>query len=105
MRLLSALLAPRAKSASRRPPPRGAAPEAQDTRPYLDAVRTQIAAANEALAHSRHGADPAFAETQPAAMEPPHEAAPARRAHAGDMEGLDVHETDDAGLMQRFFSR
>ena len=119
MRFLSALLAPRAKLATDRSArlaamPRSAAAdrdapvEWEDTRSYLDSVLTQIAAANEALAHSRFGAPPAFADTEPAAMEP-QPAAPALRgrttAHPQGLEGLEVSEVDDADTLLRLFEK
>jgi hypothetical protein len=120
MRFLSALLAPRAKPAPDRPArpdaaARGSAAAAsdtpaewQDTRSYLDSVLTQIAAANEALAHSRFGAEPAFADTEPAAMEPqPAAPAPRSRIAAGPhrLEGLEVSEVDDADTLLRLFEK
>src|SRR5687768_11660956 len=123
MRFLSALLAPRAKPAPDRPdrpaaearrgaaPESGAAVEWQDTRSYLDSVLTQIAAANEALAHSRFGAEPAFADTEPAAMEPqPAAPAPRGRTAVGrhppqGLEGLEVNEVDDADVLLRLFEK
>lgn len=112
MRFLSALLAPRAKPAPDRPvrartgrapaPARGATVDWENTRSYLDSVLTQIAAANEALAHR---ATPAFADTEPAAMEPPSATPPARaRAHER-LEGLDVQEMDDPEALMRLFGK
>lgn len=115
MRFLSALLAPRAKPApASRPNPPATAPGGaigwEDTRSYLDSVLTQIAAANEELAHSRIGADPAFADTEPAAMDAAAGSAPQRRGAPcvqgrPGLEGLDVSEVEDAAALLRLFER